>query len=95
MIIEGIRKDDYVVDKSSIMIAVNSSHPVYKTLYIKRGVCKSYEDHLRTLHSLLTDKDESIAVIRVYGQLKKKVRYIDHCNISLSADRIDNILLKK
>ena len=94
IIIENIRKDDYIVDKNSTMIVISFQRPVYKTLYIKRGVRKSYEDYFRTLYSLLIDKSESIAVIKVYGQLKEEVGYIDYCDISLSTNRINNVLLK-
>ena len=95
VIIEGVRKDDYVVDENSTVIVISFQRPVYKALYIGRGVRESYEDHLRTFHSSLIDKDKSIAIIKIYGQLKEEVRYIDHRNISLSADRIDDVLLKK
>ena len=94
IIIEGIRKDDYIVDESSIVIIINFQHPVYKILYIKRRVYKSYKDYLRTFYSLLTDKDESIVMIGMYKELKKKVGYIDYYNISFSTDRIDNVLLE-
>jgi len=94
MIIENVRKDDHVVDENSTMIVVSFQRPVYKALYIGRGVCESYKDHLRTFYSSLIDKGKSIAMIRVYGQLKEEVRYIDHCDISFSADRIDDVLLK-
>ncbi len=43
----------------------------------------------------LTDKNKSIAVIRMYGQLKEEIRYVDNCNISFLIDRIDDILLKR
>src|SRR6266699_6400685 len=95
MIIENVRKDDHVVDKNSTMIAINFQRPVHKALYIGKRVRESYEDHLRTFYSSLTDKDKSIAVIRMHRQLKEEVRYIDHHDISLSADRIDDILLKR
>jgi len=77
------------------MITINFQRSVYKTLYIRKGICKSYKDHFRTFHSLLINKDKSIAMIRVYKQLKEEVKYIDHYNISFSADRIDDILLKR
>jgi hypothetical protein len=95
MIIKNIKKDNYIVDESSIIIAIGFQRPVYKTLYIRRRVCESYKDYLRTLYSSLIDKDESIAIIKMYRQLKEEVGYIDHYNISLSIDRIDNILLKR
>src|SRR6266699_4075779 len=94
MIIESVKKDDHVVDKSSTMIVMSSQRPVYETLYMGKGVRKSYKDYFRTFHSSLTDEGKSIVMIRVYGQLKEEVRYIDHRNISFSADRIDDILLK-
>jgi len=94
MIIEGVRKDDHVVDESSTVIVVSFQCPVYKTLYIKKGIRESYKDYFRTFYSSLTDKGKSIVVIKVYGQLKEEVRYIDHRDISLSADRIDDVLLK-
>ncbi len=64
-------------------------------LYVKRGVCKSYKDHLRMFHPLLIDKNESIAVIKMYGQLKEEIEYVDNRNILFSINRIDNILLKR
>ena len=67
MIIEGIRKDDHIVDENLTIIVVNSQYPVYKMLYIKRRIHKSYKDHLRTFHLSLTNKSESIAMIKVYG----------------------------
>ncbi len=77
------------------MIVINFQCPIYKTLYIKKRVRKSYKDYLRTFYSSLTDKDKSIVVIEIYGQLKEEIEYIDHRDISLSVDRIDNILLKR
>jgi len=77
------------------VIVVNSQHPIYKTLYIEREIRESYKDHLRTFHFLLINKDKSIVMIKVYGQLKKEIKYIDHYNISFSTDRIDDILLKE
>jgi len=66
MIIEGIRKDDHIVDKSSIMIVINFQYPVYKMLYIGKEIYKSYKDYLRMFHSLLTNEDKSIIMIRIY-----------------------------
>ena len=63
-------------------------------LYIKRGVYKSYKDYLRMFHLSLIDKNESIAVIRIYRQLKEEIEYIDNYNISFLTNRIDDILLK-
>jgi len=94
IIIESIRKDDHIVDESSTVIVVSSQYPVYKALYIRRGVCKSYKDYFRMFYSSLINKDKSIAVIKIYGQLKEEIKYIDHYNISFFTDRIDNILLK-
>ena len=73
---------------------MNSQCPVYEVLHIKKGVCESYKDHLRTFYLSLTDKSKSIVVIKVYGQLKEEIGYIDNCDISFLIDRIDNILLK-
>ena len=95
VIIKNIKKDDYIVDKNSIMIVINFQRPVYKALYIGKRIRESYKDHLRTFHSSLTDEGKSIVVIKIYGQLKEEVKYIDHYNISFSADRINDILLKK
>ncbi len=67
IIIECIREDDYIVDESSIVIVVNSQRLVYKALYIRRGIRESYKDHLRAFYLSLTDKSESIAMIKVYG----------------------------
>ncbi len=66
MIIEGIRKDDHIVDKSSIMIVINFQYPVYKMLYIGKEIYKSYKDYLRMFHFLLTNEDKSIIMIRIY-----------------------------
>ena len=86
MIIESITKNDYIVDKSSIIIAINSQRPVYKTLYIRRGVRESYKDYLRTFYLLLIDKSESIAMIKIYRQLKEEIEYIDNYNILFLID---------
>ncbi len=66
IIVEYIREDDYIVDENSIMIIMNSQHPIYKVLYIKREVCKFYKNYLRMFHFLLIDKNESIAIIKIY-----------------------------
>jgi len=76
------------------MIAISFQRPVYKTLHIKKGIRKSYKNHLRTFYSSLTDKNESIAMIKIYKQLKKEIGYIDNHNISFPTNRIDDILLK-
>ncbi|SRR6266699_7332921 len=94
IIVEYIRENNYIVDKNSIMIVINFQRPVYKTLYIKKRIYKSYKDYLRIFYLSLINKNESIAMIKVYKQLKEEIRYIDNCNISFSIDRIDNILLK-
>ena len=88
-------KDDYIVNESSTMIVINFQYPIYKVLYIRRRVCKSYKDYLQTFYPSLIDKNESIAVIKVYKQLKEEIKYIDNCNISFPIDRIDNVLLKR
>src|SRR6266566_2457296 len=95
IIIENIRKDNYIVDKNSIIITINFQHPVYKTLYIRKKIHKSYKDHLRIFHFSLTNKSKSIAIIKIYRQLKKEIKYIDYYNISFFTDRIDDILLKR
>ncbi len=77
------------------MIVINFQCLIYKILYIKKRVRESYKDHLQTFHLLLIDKSESIAVIRIYRQLKEEIGYIDNYNISFFIDRIDDILLKK
>jgi len=86
MIVERVREDDYVVDESSIVIAVSSQRPVYEALCVRRGVRESYEDYLRAFYLLLIDKSESIAVIRVYGQLKEEIGYVDNCDILFLID---------
>jgi len=77
------------------MIAMSFQRPVYEALYIRKGVRKSYKDHLRTFYPSLTDKSESIAVIKMYRQLKEEIKYIDNRDISFPIDRIDNVLLKR
>ena len=67
MIVERIRENDHVVDKSSTVIVISSQYPVYKTLCVKRGVRESYKDYLRVFYLSLTDKNESIAMIKVHG----------------------------
>ncbi len=64
-------------------------------LYIKKGIRKSYKDHFQTFHLLLTDKSKSIAIIKIYKQLKEEIKYIDNRNILFFTDRIDDILLKR
>ncbi len=86
MIVEYIREDNYIVDESSIIIVVNFQCPIYKTLYIRRGVCEFYKDYLRTFHPSLTNKSESIAIIRIYRQLKEEIGYIDNRDISFPID---------
>ncbi len=54
---------------------MNSQRPVYKALRIKKRIRESYENHLRTFYPSLTNKNKSIAVIRVYRQLKEEIRY--------------------
>ncbi len=66
IIVEYIWENDYVVDKSSIIIVVNFQRSVYKILYIKRGIYKSYKDYFRTFYPLLTNKNESIVMIKIY-----------------------------
>ncbi len=95
MIVEYIRENDHIVDKNSTIIAINFQCSIYKTLYIKKRIRKSYKNHLRTFHPLLIDKNESIVMIKVYGQLKEEIGYINNYNISFSINRIDNILLKR
>ncbi|SRR6266566_8787356 len=95
IIIEYIRKDDYIVDKSSIIIVINFQHSIYKTLYIRKRVRKSYKDYFRTFYPSLINKNELIIVIKVYRQLKEEIGYIDNYNISFPIDRIDDILLKR
>ncbi len=77
------------------MVIISFQRPVYKTLYIKKRIREFYKNYLRTLYFSLIDKNKSIIIIKVYRQLKEEVEYIDHYNISLSIDRIDNVLLKK
>ncbi len=77
------------------MIVINSQRPIYKTLYIKKEVRKSYKNYFRTFHPSLTNKSKSIAMIKIYGQLKEEIGYIDNYNISFPINRIDNILLKR
>ena len=94
IIVEYIRENNYVVDKNSTIIVINFQYPVYKALYIRRGIYKSYKNHFRTFYPSLIDKSESIVIIKVYGQLKEEIGYIDNYNISFLIDRIDNVLLK-
>ena len=82
MIVECIREDDHIVDESSTVIVINFQYSVYKVLYMRREVCKSYKDYLRMFYPLLIDKNESIVVIRMYRQLKEEIRYVDNCDIS-------------
>ncbi|SRR6266566_8029766 len=95
IIVKYIRKDNHIVDKSSTMIVISFQHPVYKTLYIKKGIRKSHKNHLRMFHLSLTDKNKSIAIIKIHRQLKEEIEYIDNYNISFPINRINNILLKK
>jgi len=67
MIVENVRENDYVVDINSIVIVVNFQRPVYEVLYVKRGVCESYKNYLRTFYLLLIDKNELIVIIKIYG----------------------------
>ncbi len=66
MIVECIRENDYIVDKSSIIIIMNFQRPIYKVLRIKRRIYKSYKDYFQMFYPSLTDKSKSIAVIKVY-----------------------------
>ncbi len=95
MIAEYIREDNHIVDKNSTMITINSQYLIYKALYIKRRVYKSYKNHLRIFYPSLIDKNKSIVIIKIYRQLKEEIGYIDNYNISFSIDRIDDILLKR
>ncbi len=95
IIIKNVRKDDYIVDKSSIIIAINFQCPIYKTLYIKKRVREFYKDHLQTFYSSLINKNESIMIIEIYKKLKKEIRYINRYNTTFSINQIDNILLKE
>src|SRR6266699_287273 len=95
IITERIRENDYIIDKNSIIIAINFQYPVYKTLYIRKGVRESYKNHFRTFYPSLTNKSKSIVVIKIYGQLKEEIGYIDNYNISFLTNRIDNVLLKR
>ena len=90
---ENVEKDNYIVDKSSVISIINFQRLVYKTLYIKWRIRISYKDYLQIFYSSLVDKDESIAVIWIYRKLKEEVRYIDYYDILFSTDWIDNILL--
>ncbi len=67
IIVEYIQEDNHVVDKSSTVIIISFQRLVYKVLYIKKRIYKSYKDHLRIFYPSLIDKSESIAVIRMYG----------------------------
>src|SRR6266699_2697467 len=95
IIIKYIQEDNYIVDENSIMIVINFQHSVYKTLYIKKGVCKFYKNYLQTFHLSLTNKNKSIIIIKIYRQLKEEIKYIDNYNILFSINRINDILLKK
>ena len=66
MIIENVRKDNHIINKSSIIIVISFQRPIYKMLYIKKRVYKSYKNHFRMFYPLLIDKSESIAVIKIY-----------------------------
>ena len=77
------------------MVIISFQRPVYKTLYIRKEVYEFYKDHLRTFYFSLTIENESITMIGIYKELKKEIKYIDHYNILFSADRINNILLKR
>ena len=66
IIVECIREDDYIVDESSIVIVVSFQRPVYKALYMRRGICKFYKDYFRVFYPSLIDKSELIIVIKMY-----------------------------
>ena len=68
------------------MIIINFQRPVYKTLYIRKGVCEFYKDYFRTFHPLLINKNESIVMIKMYRQLKEEIEYIDNRDISFPID---------
>ena len=51
-------------------------------LYIRKEVYKFYKNYLRTFHSSLIDKSESIVMIKIYEQLKEEIGYIDNYDIS-------------
>ena len=93
IIFERVREDRYIVDKSSTILSMLLQRPIYKTLYIQRGVRIFYKDYIQMFYLSLADESETILVIWVNEQLKEEVRYIDHCDKPLSADRVDNLLL--
>ncbi|SRR6266566_2455645 len=93
IIFKRIRKDHYIVNKSSTIFPIFFQYPIYKILYIQKKVRISYKNYIKIFHSLLIDKNETILIIRIDEQLKKEIGYIDHYNILLFSDRINDFLL--
>ncbi len=93
IIFKKVQEDRYIVDKNSTIFSILFQHPIYKTLYIQKRVRISYKDYVRTFYPLLADKGETISIIQINEQLKKKVEYIDYYDKPLFIDKIDDFLL--
>ncbi len=63
MIFEDIRENDHVVDKNTVVFAIQLQCPVYEVLYVRKRVRIFYEYYLRSFNIFITDKDKSIAII--------------------------------
>ena len=95
MVFVKIKENDNVIDENTVVVVMFFQRSIYKTLYIWKGIYIIYETDIRTFYSLLIDENKTVSIIGIYYKLEKEVRYIDNCEVFLSSNRIDNLLLQR
>ena len=88
-----VGKDNNIVNKCLIIVGMLIEQPIYKALYIYRGIPKAYQYYSKLFQAIGTNQGKPISIRGIYTELVEKRSYINSNDKFLTIQRSDDFRL--
>ena len=75
-----VGKDNNVVNKCLIIVGMFIEQPIYKALYVYRGIPKAYQYYSRLFQAIGTNQGKPVSIRGIYAELVEKQSCVNSSN---------------